>query len=139
MKRFLLAVVLFCPLLANAENAPKIIEDGFVAYLSNGPKSAIEAWTKGSVLENSKSALAQANTFRQIEDFYGHYEDFEVYKKLEFTDRTHMYFIVAHYEKGAVFSKFSTYLNSDNKTVVSHLNFTTEAEKLWPESVIYGE
>ncbi|OJI53360.1 hypothetical protein VV1062A_03382 [Vibrio vulnificus] len=29
MKRFLLAVVLFCPLLANAENAPKIIEDGF--------------------------------------------------------------------------------------------------------------
>ena len=40
---------------------PALIEQGFAMYAKEGPKAAIENWTRGSALEASKEALSQAN------------------------------------------------------------------------------
>ena len=54
------------------------VKQGLEAYSAGGAKAAIETWIKGSGLEGSKAAVAQANVMRQVEDFYGKYEGYDI-------------------------------------------------------------
>jgi hypothetical protein len=53
---------------SSAEAPAPIVIGGLEAYKSKGPEEAVKAWIKGSGIDGSKDALAQANTLRQIED-----------------------------------------------------------------------
>jgi len=135
---FLAVLLIANPAFSSSTNLPSIIESGFTQYSEAGPKEAIEAWTKGSAVEGSKEALAQANNFRQIQDFYGKYIGFEFIGSNTISDSTSVIFINIKYEKGNVFSTFYCYKNSDKKTVINNFNFHTKAEAVWPEYLIYG-
>ncbi|ELY5146023.1 hypothetical protein M2G92_22025 [Vibrio vulnificus] len=123
----------------NASELPEVLDNGFQAYLTQGPKAAITSWSQGGILEGSRDALAQANSFRKVEEYYGSYQGFEVFKSNKLSEKSYVYLVVLHYEQGPVFSKFFTYVNAKNKEVVTGLNFNTEAGKVWPSYLIYGE
>jgi hypothetical protein len=117
---------------------PKILKDGFDQYAKEGPKTAIEAWTQGSAIEGSKEALSQANNFRQVQDFYGNLIGYNVVKVKEHSSSSAVYLIEMKYEKGNLFSKFFTYKKPDGKVVITTFNFHTNAENIWPSSVVFG-
>jgi hypothetical protein len=103
--------------------------------LKEGPKAAIEAWTKGSAIEGSKEALSQANQFRQIQDFYGNYIGYNIVKTKEHSSSSSVYFVEIKYKKGNLFSTFYTYKKADGKVVLTTFNINTHAEKIWPSSI----
>jgi hypothetical protein len=143
MKKFLLAIILTltaAPLFASpAKEAPEIILGGFVAYKEAGPKSAIEAWIKGSGIEGSKDALAQANTLLQVGEYYGKYLGFEVVRRNAISSKTNVYLITLNFERGSMFASFFTYVTPNNKEIVQTFNFNTDAYKIWPATAIYGQ
>lgn len=117
---------------------PPMLKAGFAKYEKEGPKAALESWTKGSALEGSKDALSQANHFRQIEDFYGKYIGYRVVKQNQIAKNSFVYLIVIEYEKGDLFSKFFVYKKQDSQNVVTTFNFHTNAEAVWPASIVFG-
>jgi hypothetical protein len=110
---------------------PSFIVSGLQAYKEKGPEEALRTWIKGSALEGSKDALAQANALRQIQDYYGQYQAFEVVSTRDVSPRTRTYYLVLDFEKGPVFAKFVSY-RSDQGWILAYFNFNTKEEAIFP-------
>jgi hypothetical protein len=108
-----------------------IVVSGLQAYKDKGPEEAVRAWIKGSGIDGSKEAMAQANTLRQVEDYYGKFQGFEVVKTSNLTPKTQVAYLVMDYEKGPVFAKFVSY-RSEQGWVLAYFNFNTKEENLFP-------
>jgi len=136
----LLVAMIFTPLsFAASETAEGIVENGLKAYKQQGAKAAMEAWVKGSGLEDSKAAISQANSLLQIEDYYGSYQDHEIVKVNDISKRSKMILFVMNYENGIAFGKFQAYKSSKNGWVATEFKFHTEAALIWPRDSVYGK
>jgi hypothetical protein len=118
------------------ENAriPHIIVSGFEAYKDNkdhGPEEAIKAWLKGGPLEGSKTALGQANTLREIQDYYGEYESFSVISTRDLTSRTKIVYVEIDFERGPAFGKFLVYRIEGGWIMIS-FDFNTKEDAILP-------
>lgn len=124
---------------AEAETpATSIVVSGLEAYKTGGATEAIQGWIKGSGLEGSKEALSQANVLRQVEEFYGEYQGFDIIRDHEMSPRVHMIVFVMNYEKGPLFSRFQSYLSDSGKWVATEFKLHTEANMILPNNVVFG-
>jgi hypothetical protein len=141
MRILILMLALMVPLAAVAENdeATLIVKRGLEAYAKGGAKAAIESWIKGSGLEGSKEALSQANVLRQVEDYYGEYEGYDIVKDHKISERVHMVIFTMNYKKGPLFGRFQSYRSNSGQWVATEFKFHTEAAVILPNSVVYGE
>jgi hypothetical protein len=112
--------------------APPIVIAGFDAYKSKGPEDAVRTWIKGAGIDGSKEALSQSNNLRQIEDYYGKYQNFEVVKVQTISPKTQAVYVVMDYEKGPVFAKFMVY-RTDQGWVLAYFTFNTKEELVFPQ------
>ena len=125
---------------ANAQAlSPKAhFEAGARAYLKDGANAAIAEWIKGSALEGNTQATSQANSLRQIEDFYGKPEAFEVLSENKLSDRSSLVLGVINYQKGALYARFQVFKLASGTWVVTEFKVHTEAAQLFPNSALYG-
>ena len=140
--KVVVALVVWLSLLAVAhasETAEGLVEGGLVAYKEGGAKAAIEAWIKGSGLEGGKEALSQANTLRQVEDYYGKFEDYEIIKSQVLSKRAVMVLFVMNFSKGTTFGRFQAYREKTGNWVANQFMFHTDVRSVWPESMVFGE
>jgi hypothetical protein len=121
-----------------AQSARSHFELGARAYLSDGASAAITAWLKGSALEGNPQATSQANTLRQIEDFYGKAESYEVISESVVSPKTTLVLAVINYQKGPLFARFQTYKLTSGAWVATEFKFHTEAAQIFPNSALYG-
>jgi len=110
-----------------AEPLPPVLVAGFKAYLEKGPEDAVRVWIKGSGIDDSKDALSQANSLRQVQDFYGSYRSFDVFKTRMVTSRVEAFYLVMNYDKGPLFAKFFFY-KTEQGWVLVNFNFNTKEE-----------
>ena len=111
------------------DDAPPIIAAGMRAYKDKGPEEAVKAWIKGSAIDGSKEALSQANNLRQIQDFYGAYQGYEVVSTRDISPRVRMIGLVINFEKGPFFGKFIVY-QTDQGWILTSFVFNTSSEIL---------
>jgi hypothetical protein len=121
-----------------AEEIPPVIKNGFDRYAKEGPKAAIEGWTKGSAVEGNSEALAQDEVFRKLEEFYGKYVGYEFVKKHRITKSTSTYLLNIKYEKGNLYSIFYLYKKPDGNQIITAFNVQTNPLDFWPTSAIFG-
>jgi len=140
MKRILTIAILLFATTAHATNktAEELVINGLTAYQNNDARAAIQTWIKGSGLEGSKEALSQANTIKQIEDFYGAYESYEIVKSHKISKRSTMVLFVMNFNKGITYVRFQVYKTKDGSWVATEFKFHTEASQIWPLSDVYG-
>ena len=110
---------------------PAIVVAGLEAYKNKGPEDAVRAWIKGSPIDGNKEALTQANSLRQIQDFYGAYQTFEVISTRDLAPKTRILYLVLDYEKGPLFAKFVVY-RSDQGWILTSFNFDTKEGAILP-------
>jgi len=103
------------------------------AYKVDGPEAASKAWIKGSAFEGSKDALSQANVLRQIQDYYGSHESFEVISTHNLTKTTQIVYLAMNFQKGPVFAKFMAYHAADGWVSVT-FTFNTKSEAILSNS-----
>ena len=106
---------------------PPIIAAGMQAYKDSGPEAAVRAWIKGSPIDGSKEALSQANNLRQVQDFYGNYQGFEVVSREDLGSRSRIVYLVMDFDKGPLFAKFVIY-RSELGWILTNFNFNTKDE-----------
>ena len=111
MRRFLLALFscsafVFASAFAAEPGARALVERGLSAYITGGPDAAIKAWLKGSGMEGNTQSLTQANNLRQIEDFYGKPESYDIVKENSISPRSQMIVFSINHVKGIVFGRF---------------------------------
>jgi len=112
------------------DSLPPIILSGLQAYKDKGPEEAIRIWIKDSPIEGSKEAVTQANSLRQIQDFYGAYQFFEVLSTQEIGHRTRIVYLILDFEKGPVFAKFVVY-KSNQRWILTSFDFNTKEEAIF--------
>jgi len=113
------------------DEIPVIILEGAAAYKDKGPDEAIKAWIKGSPIDGSKEALSQANSLRQIQDFYGPYQSMDLISSRNVTPKTRVLYFVFNFEKGPLFAKFVIY-HSEQGWILTTFNFNTKADSILP-------
>lgn len=143
MRAFVVALSLVTPLLsapsmaAEPVSTPKsFVERGLAAYATQGATAAINTWIKGSALEGNTLATTQANSLRQIEDFYGKPQGGEVLKEVPLSERVRVLYFTVTYEKGVAFGKFQAYRQGDGTWIATSFFFHTEAAQIWPASLL---
>ena len=134
----ILAIISNAALANDGEGATSVLIKGLEVYSEKGSRAAIETWIKGSMLEGSKDALAQANMLNQVQDFYGNYEGYEIVSNNSISNRVHMITFLMLYEKGPVFGRFQSYKTLSNEWVATTFQFHTEASQVWPSHTIFG-
>ncbi|MEE9396916.1 MAG: hypothetical protein V3V31_07875 [Methylococcales bacterium] len=140
MKIILILVVILFTNSAFAANktAEDLVRNGLHAYKTGGARAAIEAWIKDSGIEGSKEALSQANTLRQVEDFYGTYESYEIVKTHKISKRSTSLQFVMNFDKGVAYVIFQAYKTKGGIWIATQFKFHTEAAQVWPISDVYG-
>jgi hypothetical protein len=141
MKKILLVAALsILPLqqgFAQQASARAAVEAGSDAYLKDGASAAVAAWLQGSALEGNTQATSQANSLRQIEDFYGKPESIEFTAENTISDRAKLLLAVINYEKGPVFARFFAYQLKNGSWILTQFQFQTEANAIFPEHAIF--
>ena len=142
MKRKLLIlttlIIFTYPSFAAAE-IPEYISEGFKAYEKSGPKEAIERWLEGSQSEGSQKLLANANILQQIEDLYGAYQGYDLFRSISIGPRSSIFLIIVYFENTPVYSRFVAYRKSSGKVVHRDIDFNTEIDEVWPPNLIYEQ
>lgn len=114
-----------------AEDLPPVIVSGLQAYKDKGPDEAVRLWIKDSPIDGSKEALSQANNLRQVQDFYGAYQSFEVLSAYEIGHRTRIFYLALNFERGPLFAKFVVY-QSNHRWILTSFDFNTKEEMILP-------
>ncbi|TLM60388.1 MAG: hypothetical protein FDZ69_13905 [Deltaproteobacteria bacterium] len=156
LTRALVAVLLLSPALALAapsrpakparaakpaaaeREIPAVLKSGFEMYAKEGPKAAIECWTRGSAVEGRKEALSQDDDFKLLEEFYGRYVGYEFVREHRITKSTSTCLVNIKYEKGNLYSVFYLYRKPDGEQVITTFNVHTNPQAIWPASAIFG-
>ncbi|TXI21043.1 MAG: hypothetical protein E6Q67_08315 [Roseateles sp.] len=94
---------------AQTATARQQFELGANAYIKDGANAAIASWLKGSALEGNVQATSQANGLKQIEDFYGKPESFEVLRETQVSERAVTLLAVINFQKGPLYTRFNLY------------------------------
>jgi len=113
------------------EAVPGFIMAGLKAYRDSGPDEAIRTWVKGRPIEGSKDVLAQANSLRQVQEFYGPYQAFEIINIRDLGPRTRVLYLILDLEKGPLFAKFVVY-HATQGWVLANFSFNTHDEAVFP-------
>ena len=139
----LVTVIAACAALAfitSAQSAPTdssttaraLVENGIKAYKQGAAENAIKVWIKGSALEANPQALTQANSLRQIEDFYGKPVSVDIVKEYEAGPKVRVLYATINYQKGAAFAKFQVYQVPSGQWVSTQFFFHTDAAQIFP-------
>lgn len=139
MKKWFVLLLLCWGSAVWAQPLPPILVAGFEKYQDDGAKAAIIAWIKGSAIDNSQDAIAQSNQLNLIEDYYGAYEGYDLFKSNPLGPRAHLYLVTLNYGKGLVYAKFFTYKTSSGEELIQSFNFNTEVDKIWPAFMVYNQ
>lgn len=143
MRKFFLVMLLsfLAPSICfgDQSGAVALVERGLNAYLKEGPDSAIKTWLKGSGMEGNTQALTQANTLRQVEDFYGKPESFEIIKESAISSRSQMVVFAINHAKGIFYGRFQAYRTKSGAWVATEFKFATEAAALLPNEMVFGK
>jgi hypothetical protein len=136
-----LCALLFVQLTASAQSAdtnkpgvedvPPVILSGLQGFKDKGPEEAVRIWIKDSPIDGSKEAVTQANSLRQVQDFYGAYQSFEVLIAHDLGHRTRVLYLTLEFEKGPLFAKFVVY-RSNHRWILTSFNFNTKEELILP-------
>ncbi|WP_263367070.1 hypothetical protein [Edaphobacter bradus] len=113
------------------ETLPSIVIAGLDAYKAKGPEEAVRTWIKDSPIDGSREALSQSNSLRQIQDFYGNFQSYEVISIRDLSPRTQVICLVLDYEKGPLFAKFTVY-KASQAWILTNFNFNTKEEAILP-------
>jgi hypothetical protein len=108
---------------------PPFIVAGMEAYKAKGADEAVKTWIKGSPIEGSKDALSQANALRQVQDFYGAYQSFDVIGTRDLSTKTRILYLILDYDNGPLFAKFVVY-HTEKGWILTSFNFNTKDETI---------
>jgi len=141
--RFLVPLLLLCSAASVAQSAANdqqadglaIVSSGYVAYKNAGAEAAVRAWIKGSPVDGSKDALAQANSLKQIEDLYGPFRSWHLVASQSFGPDDRFYYAVMSYRDAAVYAKFEIFRGAKG-WILDSFSFNTAIEKEFPQSLL---
>ena len=136
MKFFIALILVLYTQMSFAIDGGKPLENALEAYEAKGVDSFIPTLLKGSPLEGEKSVLTQSNSIRQIEDYYGSYQDYEVIYEKKLTERVRLVYYVMHYENSPLFGVI-TYYKKKGGEVVSNFNVHTKLWEIMPKNVVF--
>lgn len=119
---------------SNAVDLPQFVISGLNSYKAKGPEEAVKSWIANSPIDGSTAALTQANNLRQIQDFYGTYESYELVTSRAISPSTQVIYLVLRYEKGPLFARFVTY-KSAKGWILTSFDFNTKQEAVFPPSL----
>jgi hypothetical protein len=119
-----------------AEGARAIVERGMAAYLKGDAAAAMREWVKGTFMESNPQAMSQANSLRQIEDFYGRPQGYDLIKESTVTPRATTLYFTLNYERGIAFARLNAYRKADGAWITTSFFFHTEAAQVFPTSLL---
>jgi hypothetical protein len=121
---------------AQGSTIAALVKKGVDAYVKEDATAAMKAWVGGSALEGNTQAMTQANMLRQVEDFYGKPTGFDVVAEVTLSPRARLLYFAINYNRGALFCRFQAFEAKPGQWVVNEVKFHTEANNIFPSSLL---
>ena len=124
---------------AIAASSPSgVAQRGLDAYLKEDATAAVRGWLQGSALEGNPQAMTQANSMRQIEDFYGKPESYQMLGEHAISERASMVYFTINFAKGPAFGRMQVFRLTSGQWVGTEFKFHTEAAQVLPSHLSLG-
>ena len=123
---------------AETKDLPKIISNALDKYKAEGADHLIPNLLSGSPNEGDLQALSQANMIRQIETFYGKFQNAELFKAVTISQTTSLVYFVMSYEKGPLYGS-ATVFKHNGKEIIPTFNFHTDIHKIMPSELVFNQ
>jgi hypothetical protein len=124
-----------CPALAQNATATALVASGVDSYIKGDASAGMKAWLKGSALEGNTQAMSQANVLRQVEDFYGKPEGFELVAERTLSTHCKVLYFTINYIKGPLFCRFQLFEMKSGGWIATEVKFNTEATTVFPSTL----
>ena len=139
MKQLLAIALLSLSIGASAATTPAgVVQRGLDAYIKEDAAACIKGWLQGSALEGNPQASTQANSLRQVEDFYGKPESYQVLGEHSIADRTKMVYFSVNFAKGPAFGRIQVFRLASGLWVSTEFRFHTDAAQVLPAHLAQG-
>ena len=139
MSKLLAFALLLLAASAQASSTPAgVVQRGLDAYLKGDAVAAVKGWLEGSALEGNPQASTQANSLRQVEDFYGKPESYQLLGEHQIAERARMIYFAVNYTKGVAFLRFQVYRLASGQWVSTEFRFHTDANQVLPAHLAVG-
>lgn len=123
---------------AHAQDMASVLARSLKVYSEKGADAYIEAVLKGGPMEGSKDALSKANMLRTVESYYGSYQSFDVVQEVKAGLQARLVYYVLNYEHGPLFGQATGFKRGNTWSIVN-FKFHTEAQQIWPDSLLTGK
>jgi hypothetical protein len=133
-----LSLLLLTSAVLAAPTAVGVAERGLAAYVKEDAAAAVRGWLQSSALEGNPQAMTQANSLRQVEDFYGKAESFQIVGDHGITERSRMVYFVINFAKGPAYGRMQVFRLASGQWVSTEFKFHTEAAQVFPAHIALG-
>ncbi len=128
----LLAATLFLAAAPARAQLPRLVTDGFETYIANGVAEGLNAWLRGSPLQDDAAARqAVTGVLTQAEAAYGKVQGYDVIGEVELSGRVRRIYAIEYHAQGPVFASFDLF-RATSGWLVYALNFNLKAEAVLP-------
>jgi hypothetical protein len=76
--------------------------------------------------------MTQANALRQVQDYYGTYQAFDIGETKDISPTTRVVYLVLDYEKGPLFARFMVYRAAGQAWTMTSFTFNTHVDAVLP-------
>ncbi len=115
---------------------PLVLTKGLDAYVLEGPEAAVREWIKGGPIESDPNAQKSAETFKEVESFYGKFKNAELIRVKKVTHSSRLYYLQMNYEKGPLFARFLCYRVGQAWIVSGRFVVDTDPSRVLPPALL---
>ena len=115
-----------------------ILKSGFTTLANSGFSAAFAKWMEGNPIAGTPEAKSQMHQSSLIDDLYGEYVSYDVYREVTLNKQTRIVYVIINYSVGPLFAKFVVYEQPSGDFMIPSLLFHTDPRQVWPQSLLAG-
>lgn len=124
----------------SSEGGPRLLLDrGLNTYKTSGAAAALKLLTKNGPLAGEKGIASVINNLRTVEEAYGRFEGYDVFRDQAVTPRLRMIYFVLYYEKNITYGRFTGYQLASGEWISTGFTFNTDPSELVPAAVMFKD
>lgn len=116
------------------DDIPSRLRTGFKNYKLSGPELAVQTWTTGSVLDDTKQEVDYIYELKEANTTYGYYKTYHLIHLVRISPTSKILYFAFDYDYGQIYAKFRVYLQK-SEWIVQHIEFDSHPEKILPRTI----
>ncbi len=132
---FLNALILSTDAATVSIDTPEVIVRGYQSFQVNGPRGAVETWTRSGILEDTEAAAQAVTDLEHLVELFGVFRTFHILESIELSGFSRLVYAESAHQEGPIFIRFHVFLRASGWTVID-MHIDAVPEKIFPAWIL---